>query len=204
VILFEKESEMHMFGNNPKIEKKLFPERVTYADWLKLTNALSPNTVSILSNSDIYFDGSLKYLVKNKLSIIKNKLFIALSRYNLNENTIELNENPHWTQDSWIVGKSSESFHSALFQEARFELGHPGCDNKIAYVMHSYGYHITNPCYEIKSIHLHADPGRDYDSKANKLIGLHAFVYPTKSIYEISKLDFDLLSRNEADTKKIS
>jgi hypothetical protein len=196
IIYFEKEADMGLLPDNRKIIKRLQAERMTYGFWLRETNKLPVGTLSILINSDIYLNETAQYLIVKTPYIQEHKKFIALSRYNPDGDGFRLNEDPHWTQDVWAVVRSSEDIPSALIQEAAFELGQPGCDNKIAYVMHSYGYRVTNPCDFVKTIHLQADMRRSYDARGNKLLGIHAFVHPTLSVEDDSKLDFDLLIRN--------
>lgn len=196
IIYFEKEADMSLLPDNRKIIKRLQAERMTYGFWLRETNKLPVGTLSILINSDIYLNETAQYLIVKTPYIQEHKKFIALSRYNPDGDGFRLNEDPHWTQDAWAVVRSSEDIPSALLQEAAFELGQPGCDNKIAYVMHSYGYKVTNPCDFVKTIHLQADMRRSYDARGNKLLGIHAFVHPTLSVEDDSKLDFDLLTRN--------
>ncbi len=203
MLFFEDESHMSEVADMPNMVKTFLPERMNYAFWLKETDKLPVGAVSLLLNSDIYLDDSLDYLAKEAQSILQGQMFIALTRYNPDGNGFKLNKDPHWTQDVWGVAKGVEPFHKALFQEAAFELGQPGCDNKIAYVMHSYGYTVTNPCYQLKSIHLQADTAREYDAKSSKLIGLHAFVHPTQSVAEAAKLEFDLLTRSKHDLTEI-
>jgi hypothetical protein len=196
IIYFEKEADMDLLPDNSKIIKRLQAERMTYGFWLRETNKLHPGALSIFINSDIYLNETVKYLIAKTPYIQEKKKFIALSRYNPDEDGFRLNEDPHWTQDVWALVRPNEDIPSALIQEASFELGQPGCDNKIAYVMHSYGYKVTNPCGFVKTIHLQADMRRSYDARANKLLGIHAFVYPTLSVEDDSRLDFDLLIRN--------
>jgi len=196
IIYFEKEADMKLLPDNRKIIKRLQSERMTYGFWLRETNKLPPGTLSILINSDIYLNETAQYLIVKTPYIQEHKKFIALSRYNPDGDGFRLNEDPHWTQDFWAIVRSNEDIPSALIQEASFELGQPGCDNKIAYVMHSYGYRVTNPCDFVKTIHLQADMRRSYDARGNKLLGIHAFVHPTLSVEDDSKLEFDLLIRN--------
>jgi len=203
MLFFEDESHMSEVEDTPNMVKQFLPDRMNYSFWLKETDKLPVGSVSLLLNSDIYLDDSLDYLRKEAQSILQGQMFIALTRYNPDGNGFKLNNNPHWTQDVWGVAKGEEPFHKALLQETAFELGQPGCDNKIAYVMHSYGYTVTNPCHQLKSIHLQADTAREYDSKGSKLIGLHAFVHPTQSVAEEAKLEFDLLTRSKRDLKEI-
>ncbi|MDH4482518.1 MAG: exostosin family protein [Rhodoferax sp.] len=199
VILFEKEEDKKLISDHKKIIKKFSPNRLTYADWLKETELLAPGTLSLLVNSDIYLTDSVKHLIDNAAKMQSEKRFLALSRYNPVPDGLELNSNPHWTQDTWGVVKAKDKLPAALFQEAAFELGQPGCDNKIAYVMHSYGYAVTNPCATVCTVHVQEDTARSYDAKMSKLIGLHAFVHPVNNVLEDSTLDFDLLTRSDKD-----
>ena len=196
IIFFESEKDMELIEDHPKVIKKLQSKRMTYGFWLEETNRLPIGTLSILINSDIYLNESIQYLIVHRKYIQEHKKFIALSRYNPDGSGIRLNEDPHWTQDTWALVRPAEGVPSELVQEASFELGHPGCDNKIAYVMHSYGFGVTNPCDFVQTIHLQADMRRAYDARSNKLLGIHAFVHPTLTVEENSKLEFDLLSRN--------
>ena len=196
IIFFESEKDMLLIKDHPRVIKKLQSRRMTYGFWLQETNRLPIGTLSILINSDIYLNETIQYLLVHRQYMQEHKKFIALSRYNPEGSGLRLNSDPHWTQDTWALTRPVEGIPSELIQEASFELGHPGCDNKIAYVMHSYGYGVTNPCDFVQTIHLQADMRRAYDARSNKLLGIHAFVHPTLTIEENSKLDFDLLSRN--------
>jgi hypothetical protein len=215
-IYFENEADMARIPDRPNIIKSFYPDRMTYGYWLRETDRLlPPGTLSFLINSDMYLTESIKHLLDHRQKIVDDKRFVAISRYNPTVDPVNpkpdavkvegapefvLNKDPHWTQDIWGVAKQADKFPSALYQEAAFELGQPGCDNKIAYVMHSYGFTVTNPCHAVKTIHLQVDDNtRSYNPKESKLIGLHAFVHPVKSVTEDSILDFDLLTRSKHD-----
>jgi hypothetical protein len=115
----------------------------------------------ILSNSDIYFDETLSNVNQ---STISNNVF-ALLRYDeslegfhslYSENGIpRLN-----SQDCWIF-KSPLKVDTKLLD---FEFGTLGCDNTFAYVIHKSGIYISNPCYSIKTIHLHSSQFRTYNN----------------------------------------
>ena len=203
VMFFEKRKDMASIPDKKHIEKIYHPERMNYGFWLKETDKLKPGILSILVNSDIYLDDTLLKLHGHLEEMRAAKTFLALTRYNHVEGGLQLNENPHWTQDTWALVKDHQDMPSALYQEAAFELGQPGCDNKIAYIMHSYGYRVTNPCGSIRSVHMQADVARGYDAKASKLIGIHAFVHPTEALLDEAKLDFDLLTRNSKNPMDI-
>ncbi len=198
LIFFEKKEDMPLIPDIPKIEKRFYADRLTYGFWLKETNKMPVGTLSLVINSDIYLTESISHLISSKDYLLKEKKFVALTRYNPNTEGegFVLNSNPHWTQDTWAIVKPEQGFSSALIQETSFELGQPGCDNKIVAVMHSYGFNVTNPCGTVHTIHLQADEKRSYDGRINKLIGLHAFSYANKTVFENARLEFDLLSRN--------
>ena len=199
IIYFENDADKRFFPDSPKLEKRSLSDRMTYGFWLKETDKLPVGTLSLLVNSDIYLTESISHLLAHRQALTQQKRFIAITRYNSDQSNFTLNKDPHWCQDTWGVVKVSTPFPTALLQEAAFELGQPGCDNKIAYVMHSYGYSVTNPCYSVRTVHLQADDGRSYDPKISKLIGLHAFVHPSESVVDDSALEFDLLTRNLQD-----
>ncbi len=203
-VFLEKEEDRPRIPIDRKVKVSLLPRRITYADWLENTNTLAVGDISICLNADMYLDESVEQLRKHAKMLSERRHFLALSRYNHDGKRFTLNSNPHWTQDTWVVVRGVQPFQSALLQETRFELGHPGCDNKIAYVMHSYGFAVSNPCLQIRTIHLHSDEGRPYDSRKDKLIGLHAFVHPAPRLGEASRLDVELLSRARTDLTEIT
>ena len=179
VIFFEVEADMALIPDHQKIVKRFYPQRMTYGYWLRETDKLPVGELSFLINSDMYLTESVSHLITNRQAILDDKKFVAISRYNPENGQLVLNKDPHWTQDVWGVAKGKESFPPALYQEAAFELGQPACDNKIAYVMFSYGFNVTNPCYKVTTVHLQADDNtRSYDPKVSKLIGLQAYIYP--------------------------
>jgi hypothetical protein len=115
----------------------------------------------LLSNSDIYFDETLLKIDNTTLS---NNVF-ALLRYDEDEsgNLTLYSENGEPrknSQDCWI-------FKSPLKVDIRrldFEFGTLGCDNAFANIIYTSGIYISNPCYSIKSIHVHCSDYRTYNN----------------------------------------
>ena len=203
IIFFEKESDLELIPKYSKLEKKVHPKRLTYSDWLKETQLLEDGSLSVLINSDIYLTKTIEVLNQHIVEIESQKRFIALSRHNPTANGLELNSNPHWTQDLWALVKPKEGFSASLLQESAFELGQPGCDNKIAYIFHSHGYRVINPCAQIVAVHLQENTERSYNRKQDKLLGLHAFVHPAHSLLSDSKIELDLLTRSLSEPVEI-
>ena len=129
--------------------------RPTYAqlfDWAReLIQAESD--ISIICNSDIFFDDSIRVLDRFAFS---NQCF-ALSRWDvLNNNAVRLFEHGD-SQDCWIF--------SGPIKDVRgdFPIGVYDCDNKIAWELEQGGYRVTNPALSIRSYHLHQTELRSYD-----------------------------------------
>lgn len=119
----------------------------------------------ILSNSDIYFDDTLQHLIEYNLE----NVFCGLSRY---DNDILFDRKD--SQDSWI-------FISPLrvdLVRCRFKFGHPGCDNKLAYIAKKANYTLINPSKTIKIHHLHNSKVRNY-TKEHHVHGPYEYILPS-------------------------
>jgi hypothetical protein len=115
----------------------------------------------ILSNSDIYFDDTLKHLISKDMT----NTMIALSRYD-GEEVMGI-----YSQDSWM-------FKSPLnidLEKVNFQFGILGCDNVFANVVSVSGYNVVNPCKTIISHHLHNSGYRTY-SLRDQLKGNYTLV----------------------------
>jgi hypothetical protein len=125
-------------------------DRLYYDYVIHFINNNILNEKCIISNSDIYFDNTLKYLENYNF----NNKVIALTRY---DNGKLLNGCD--SQDSWI-------FISPLnidISLCNFKFGIPGCDNIFAYIIKKCGYDIINPCKTIITHHLHNSLFRTYN-----------------------------------------
>ena len=147
-------------------------ERSTYGDFFR---AMKPykEDVNIIANSDIYFDKTVE--LANKIK--KNECY-ALTRWELHEGTImSFNDRhgrpspPQWSQDAWIFRGTinPQSFDSVIAVASNrqsvsipFQLGIPGCDNKIAALLREKGLDVTNPSLSIRAIHFHKNSSRSY------------------------------------------
>jgi hypothetical protein len=128
--------------------------RPTYNDFFNLINQnTEAETISILANTDIYFDESVRIL---KYLNLKNKCF-ALTRWDFSEKgTATINTRRFDSQDVWIFKGKIKPI------EGNFHLGRQACDSVIAGNISRAGYIITNPSLSIKSYHLHNSNLRNY------------------------------------------
>jgi len=136
---------------NPKLEVVPLWRRVKYEDCFSHANKRLEGRIVIVSNADIFFDDTVN-LVRT-LDMVGT--FVCLSR-------TEADDVPHpnmsGSQDSWIFLSPIRPFPS------NWNLGVPGCDNKIAYEASAAGMVVVNPCLSVRGNHLHASQKRNYTS----------------------------------------
>jgi hypothetical protein len=122
------------------------------------TNRLVNNIdIFIIANTDIYFDESISY---SRRFLSKQNIF-ALTRWDLlRDNSIVL-YNKYLSQDTWIYKSKIEK------NIGNFFLGQAGCDNRLLYELKQAGLTIKNPCFSIKSVHVHMSQYRIYHNNPN-------------------------------------
>lgn len=188
---------------SPKLEIVRVTSRPTYLDWIELTEkkCLSSNSVSVLANTDMYFDDSISQL--REIFSINPMAFVALSRYDRKGLNTILHPNPQWSQDVWAIS-SQFSFSDSFRRRLSIPLGIPRCDNKISYLFHIHGIKIYNPCHHVISVHVHETQLRNYDKKGDtRILGGTAYVYPNSIISEPSKVEVELWTLNSEKIKNV-
>ena len=142
--------------------------KLKYNDAIHFINGYLKNEICILSNSDIYFNETLSLINNDNI----NNKFFALLRYDENEKGdisifSQYNIPRDDSQDCWI-------FKSPLnidLNKLNFSLGTLGCDSIFAYIVYDSNTdvdtktNISNPSYDIISIHVHNTGFRTYDEK---------------------------------------
>lgn len=164
---------LNMNQNNPLIDKIyvladahvpatttiVFTGRPTFHDFFSMVNEnVGDEDITIIANSDIYFDHTLAYIEK----MMPDDAY-ALSRHDLKM----------WdSQDAWI-------FKGKIRQvNADFGMGVPGCDNRLAHELDAAGYRVSNPSYTINAIHVHGTNIRNYDQSTPKVDRPYLLVQP--------------------------
>jgi hypothetical protein len=146
--------------------------KLKYNDAIFFINKYLVDEICILSNSDIYFNESLELI--NDKNIENN--FFALLRYDEDENgnlsLFKRYDVPRSdSQDCWI-------FKSPLkvdLNKLNFSLGTLGCDSVFAYIVNNSGIIVSNPSYDIISIHVHNTEFRTY-SYINRIHGKYCMI----------------------------
>jgi hypothetical protein len=118
------------------------------------------NCWNILCNADIFFDDSLKNLFL--LQTDKNLAF-SLLRWEYPSNKIF---GPRAdSQDSWIWHSNNQNLLLQNLSNFTFQIGMPGCDNRIAYEFDKIGLLQCNAPNFIKSHHVHSSNIRNYKKR---------------------------------------
>lgn len=147
--------------NNKKIRQIIDGgKRLTYRQAMKYAMERLHNSIVVLSNSDIFFDSTIRSCRLIDLS----QSIICLSRYKLNGKNLEA-ASPEilngWSQDTWIWD-SDTSFSSRELGVCDFHLGKPGCDNRIVRLVSDMGIKVYNIPNVIKGYHHHSSEIRNY------------------------------------------
>lgn len=160
-------------------------KRRKYKDFFNYCNDNYMGQICVLSNTDIYFDNSLKFIE----SVDMNNRLLALTRWDEEDGLAVLHdkeESSRFSQDTWIFKPIVSFKNSSNISGGDFYMGIPGCDNRIAAEFHLSGYKVSNPCLSIKSYHLHNSRYRTYtnDNRINKP---YLYVYKSKEVSNKNK-----------------
>jgi len=176
-------------------------ERLTYKKWIELSSSLDLIGYSLLCNSDIYFDNSLEDIYR---IFSEDQVFLALSRWDLCGQDAQVHPNPHWSQDVWGF-ECGQTFSEPMLKSLDFSLGVPRCDNKVSYCFFVQGWHLSNPCHLVKSIHVHEQEFRSYDKKLDdSILGGVAYVYPVFEFGARSSVEIDVWSKQSSNIRSVN
>tara|TARA_Y100000034_G_scaffold100765_1_gene124567 strand:- start:387 stop:1007 length:621 start_codon:yes stop_codon:yes gene_type:complete len=131
----QTESKLHLVN---------IKERPTFNNFFEIASKYAQSdTISIIANSDIYFDQTLLHA-----KLIGGNECYALTRWDIKDGKAVF-FNRADSQDSWIFRGRIRKV-----DEGDFYQGYWGCDNRIALELENSGYEVTNPSRTIRSCHL--------------------------------------------------
>ena len=154
--------------DDTKIEQINISKRLTYKDVFEYSNKLEEDTYIVLANTDIFFDASIKRVRESGLTSSKKAYTLLRHEYDrpsLKE--CELFGPRCESQDSWIWN-SKWKIPDNLLKIFNLELGLPGCDNRIIYLLIISGFMCYNEPTWIKCFHYHLTNIRGYANKKEK------------------------------------
>lgn len=176
--------------NSPKIEIVKLDKRPSFKFLFEWANENLPNEKCIISNTDIFFDDTLKHFSDFNLT----NQFIALTRWDLVPYNgglgIQFYNHP-WrgdittgqlSQDSWIFETPIK-----IDERCDFLMGKPGCDNRIVQIMHENGYEVKNPSSKIITKHIHLTNHRTYNH-TDMVMGPYLLISPTDCLTSPSQI----------------
>jgi hypothetical protein len=185
---------------HPKLTVRAMPGRPSYLQWIELSTELPAGGVSILANTDIYFDDSLRRVHE---TLAAPQRFMALSRFEKLGAEFKPHPTPNWSQDVWGL-RTGQDLPAPLLKALDIPLGVPRCDNKIAYLFAVHGWTVHNPMAFVRSVHVHETQQRNYDKKTDMTVmGGVAYVDPSKTLAAPSTLEFDVWARNTPLVKSV-
>jgi hypothetical protein len=145
-------------------------KRPTYQDFFDLTREFGEDDINIISNTDIFFDDSLR-----EAEHLKPHMCYALTRHELRGNIIypfekaNSNVKAAFSQDVWMFRGPCRAtgceqvvamnMNTNTYENIPFTMGIPGCDNIIA-VRLKEKYQVKNPHEYIRCIHVHEELSR--------------------------------------------
>lgn len=164
-----------------KIVQINIANRLKFKNIFDLIEEHNINGYVAIANSDIFFDKSIENVWRYDL--IHNNI-LTLCRYefdgisSLKECKIFAEGRPD-SQDAWIF-HSAHNIPKKYRDVFDFEMGKPGCDNKLIYLFQILGYQCYNEPGIVKIYHNHNSPSRNY-SISDKIPSPWCVIYPTVS-----------------------
>lgn len=153
-----------------KIQHVIMENRPSFQDMIQILGT-DPDVVHILSNSDICFDDTA-----SKLRFLDTDV-LALNRWELKDAFQLASASSPQNFDAVDVWVWKGALRN--LPDIPFTTGVPGCDNRFCFLLHTAGYRLCNPCFDIKIYHIHNSGVRHY-SQAQRIAGPYCFVYPSK------------------------
>lgn len=171
-IFISDDSKLNFQSDKIEIVKR--EKRPTYKDLFDFCNENLKGEICIIANTDIILDETISILKEKDLT----NIFVALTRWEV------FNQNNEWciapfnnssSQDVWAFKAPI-----TVSEELDFNLGKPGCDNKVAKIM-SENYEIRNPGLQIVTCHFHMSGYRTY-SHNDRIPGPYLCLVPNDNI----------------------
>ena len=151
--------------DNAKVQIASQGKRLTFDALFSMAERDWSGYPVIMANADIAFDDTLAMLE----DVALQGSLLCLSRWNESaDGRLDHFDAPN-SQDAWIFEPPLPAIACA------FELGTPGCDNRLAHEASRAGLRVLNPSRSLRSAHLHNSQVRNYTQR-QRLPGPYRFV----------------------------
>jgi len=149
-----------------KIIQVNIKKRASYKNYFDYINKENIKGYIVIANSDIFFDNTMTNILKTNIK--NNKAMFSLVRYEYTNKNLKkcrlFGEGRADSQDTWIIHSNFIPKKTTIFN---FNLGVPGCDNKLVYLFLILGYKVFNDPLLIKTYHNHSSQTRNYNGFIN-------------------------------------
>jgi hypothetical protein len=165
-------------AKSAKIVQTNLGSRLKYSDIFHYINVNQITGYILIANSDIFFDSTLETL--HYTDIHQSKKMYAQLRYEYNSIDPELSTlfGPRAdSQDVWIL----HTQHNISPEQEKlfyFQMGKPGCDNKLVYLFYLLGFQVLNDPTRIRTYHYHSSAVRNY-TKQDTVKRPWGLIFPT-------------------------
>lgn len=160
-----------LLPESPKLKIREINCRPTYSDYFQWIASVSEeNDISIIANTDIYFDASIAMLKR----FLRSNVCVALARWDIQPDGKAVMRDRNDSQDSWIFRGKVRAV------EGGFPIGVPRCDNRILFELLRAEYRVLNPAISLRSFHLHRGDRNDYGTEnlPNYVSPPYAYLWP--------------------------
>lgn len=168
-------------------------KRLDYFTAFMFAKHMVQNAWVVLCNNDIFFDSTLQTNARDVLKVHSygrgrrrrsvRANCATLLRWELGKDHPFLWNHPDpsrrgVSQDTWIF-YSNQIKHLTIPDSTKFNLGVPGCDNRIAHILHhDMGFHCVNCPYRIRTYHNHSSNIRNYTKQTPPVKGPYLYIHP--------------------------
>ena len=152
-------------AKSAKFNQVAIRSRLMYSDVFKYVNENEIRGYIVIANSDIFFDSTLDNLRYSDIHLAKKMYAQLRYEYNpLHPAQLSIFGPRFDSQDVWIL---HTNFGISPVKERlfKFNLGKPGCDNKLIYLFCMLGYTVLNDPAFICTLHYHTSQVRNYSNK---------------------------------------
>ena len=161
-----------------KIQQIIIKSRLSFKNVFEWTQLNNIDGYIVLANTDIFFDNTIDNIRKSNLH--KEKKVFSLLRYEYTNNDLNkcklFGPRPD-SQDSWIWHTNNKLTNKQL-NILDIQLGVPGCDNKIIYILNILGFLCYNEPELIRSYHFHSSQIRSYNKDTKKVPEPYYSIFP--------------------------
>lgn len=149
-----------------KLTQVNIKNRLKYKDIIEYVKKINWNGYVVFSNSDIFLDNTLENLYTSSLSYISSWYCQLRFEYHKGKKLEKCKIfGPRAdSQDTWIF-HTNHNIPEKYYKLFDFELGRPGCDNKIIYILNFINYKFFNEPFNVKTYHYHMETKRNYTIK---------------------------------------